>query len=81
MARSEHDHLVSSVLCTKLDEISQLNACFKSEKNQSEETMKLAAVLDPITSNFVYNPFLICHCTNVELNEIILTSLNEVEGM
>ena len=51
VARSKHDHLVGTVLCKKLDEISQLNACFKSEKSQSEEIIKLAAILDPITSN------------------------------
>ena len=56
-ARSEHDHLVSTELCPKLEEINQLNACFQSEKIQSEETMKLAAVLDPITSNFVNNSY------------------------
>ena len=53
LARSKHD-LVSSELCEKLSEISQLNECFKSEKYQSEETMKLAAILDPITSNIVF---------------------------
>ena len=50
VARSKHDHLVSTVLCEKLDEISQLNTCFRGEKSQSKETMKQAAILDPITS-------------------------------
>ena len=53
VARSKHDHLVGTVLCEKLDEISQLNTCFQSEKKQSEETRKQAAILDPITSNLI----------------------------